>query len=129
MGEALTGRGADARLFYRDTKPYEAPLQLAELHGPSAGQVELPLNVYWGPAHTFDLNSESDKVEAYQATLREGRVEDQVNILNADLLVAIWAEIQLPVRVRLLWERRFPVLAASCDKSALERRRRQYRST
>jgi hypothetical protein len=111
MGRPARASRKDARVFYRDTKPYEAPLQLAELCGPSAGQVELPLNVYWGPPHIFDLNNESDIVEAYQATLREGRVEDQAKILNADLLVSIWADLQLPVRVRRLWEERFQVLA------------------
>jgi hypothetical protein len=73
----------------------------------------LPINVYWGPAHTFDLDNESDVVEAYQAALREGRVEDQAVILNPGLLVSIWPELLLPARVRVLWEDRFPVLAAA----------------
>lgn len=51
-------------------------------------------------------------VKAYQATLREGRVVDQVGILNKDLLVQIWPALMLPVRVRELWENRFPELAA-----------------
>jgi hypothetical protein len=102
----------DARVFYRDIKPYEAPARLDELHGPRDGRVQLPINVYWGPAYTFDLTNESDVVEAYQATLREGRAIDQVELLNRDLLVAVWPELLLPVRVRALWESRFPDLAA-----------------
>lgn len=103
----------DARVFYRDIKPYEAPAQLDELHGPHHGHVQLPINVYWGPAYTFDLANESDVVEAYQATLREGRTIDQVELLNRDLLVTVWPELLLPVRVRSLWEGRFPELAAA----------------
>ena len=44
------------RVSYRELKPYDAPSELAELHGPSGGRIELPLTVYWGPAHVFSLN-------------------------------------------------------------------------
>ncbi|WP_158507112.1 hypothetical protein [Subtercola sp. Z020] len=36
----------DERVFYRDIKPYDAPQELAELHGPARGPMVLPLNVY-----------------------------------------------------------------------------------
>ena len=101
----------DTRVFYRDVKPYDAPARLDELIGPRSGHIELPLNVYWGPPYSFDITNESDIVEAYQATLREGRTLDQIQLLNRDLLVAIWPELVLPVRVRDLWEQRFPELA------------------
>jgi hypothetical protein len=103
---------SETRVFYRDIKPYAAPAVLEELHGPRSGQIDLPINVYWGPTHAFDLGNESDIVEAYQATLREGRVVDQMELLNRDLLVAIWSELLLPVRLRELWESRFPELRA-----------------
>lgn len=106
-------QGQDARVFYRDIKPYDAPTRLDELQGPRSGQLELPLNVYWGPAYTFDLANESDMVEVYEATLREGRAVDQMELLNRDVLVAIWPELVLPVRVRDLWEQRFPELATA----------------
>lgn len=102
-----------SRVHYRDIKPYDAPEHLDELRGPPAGRIVLPINVYWGPNSEVDLDSESDVVKAYQATLREGRVVDQVGILNKDLLVQIWPALMLPVRVRELWESRFPELAAS----------------
>jgi hypothetical protein len=100
------------RVRYRDIKPYDAPARLEELRGPPAGRIVLPINVYWGPNSEVDLDSESDVVKAYQATLREGRVVDQVGILNKDLLVQIWPALMLPVRLRELWENRFPELAA-----------------
>ncbi len=103
----------DTRVFYRDIKPYDAPARLDELHGPRGGRMELPVNVYWGPPYTFDLANESDVVEAYQATLREGRVVDQMEVLNRDLLIRIWPELVLPLRVRELWEKRFPELATA----------------
>lgn len=108
-----TRASEDARVFYRDIKPYEAPTKLDELHGPHDGRVRLPINVYWAPTYTFDLANESDVVEAYQATLREGCAIDQVELLNRDLLVSVWHELLLPVRVRSLWEGRFPELTAA----------------
>lgn len=101
----------DARVFYRDIKPYVAPAKFDELRGPRAGRLELPLNVYWGPQATVDLDTLSGVVKAYEATLREGRVIDQVHLLNPDLLVEVWPELLLPDRVRELWESRFPELS------------------
>ena len=101
------------RVFYRDIKPYDAPERLDDLHGPHGGRLELPLNVYWGPEATVDLDSLGGVVKAYQATLREGRVVDQVEVLNRDRLIEIWPELMLPIRVRDLWENRFPELAAT----------------
>lgn len=103
----------NTRVHYRDIKPYDAPDRLEELRGPRSGRIRLPINVYWGPKSDVDLDSESDVVKAYQATLREGRVDDQVAILNRDLLVRIWPELMLPVRVRVLWEDRFPELSTT----------------
>jgi hypothetical protein len=102
----------DTRVFYRDIKPYDAPDQLEQLQGPRSGRLEVPINVYWGPRHTFDLDNESDVIQTYQAALREGRVIDQEKLLNHVLLAEIWPELMLPVRVRELWETRFPELAA-----------------
>jgi hypothetical protein len=109
----------DTRVFYRDIKPYDAPDQLEQLQGPRSGPVEVPINVYWGPRHTFNLDNESDVIETYQAALREGRVIDQEELLNHALLVEIWPELMLPVRVRELWEGRFPELSAIPERRYL----------
>lgn len=101
------------KVRYRDIKPYDAPLALEELHGPSAGQVDLPPWVYWGPIRTFDIELAGDVVSVYQATIQEGRTVDQVQILNRDLLIAVWPELNMPPRVRQLWEGRFPELTAA----------------
>jgi hypothetical protein len=105
-----TQPGSEPRVFYRDTKPYDVPAFLDHLRGPSVGVMRLPINVYWGPWATVDLGIQSDVIKAYQATIREGRVVDQVALLNRDLLVKIWPELMLPARVRNLWESRFPEL-------------------
>jgi hypothetical protein len=109
----------DTRVFYRDIKPYDAPDQLEQLQGPRNGPLDVPINVYWGPRHTFDLDNESDVIQTYQAALREGRVIDQEKLLNHALLVEIWPELMLPVRVRELWEGRFPELSAIPERRHL----------
>ena len=105
-----TAEQSDSRVFYRDTKPYDAPERLDELRGPRSGRMELPENVYWGPRAIVDLDTLSGVVKAYQATLREGRVVDQVDLVNHELLLEVWSELMLPERVRVLWETRFPEL-------------------
>lgn len=98
------------RVFYRDVKPYEAPFSLSELAGPETGSLALPRNVYWGPWPEAQLDVRSDVVKAYEAILREGRASDQIALLNRELLLAVWRQLVLPVRVRELWESRFPEL-------------------
>jgi hypothetical protein len=50
---------------------------------------------------------------AYQAILNEGTSEEQESLLNEDVLCQHWDELILPVRVRTLWETRFPALKDS----------------
>lgn len=102
---------AEQRVFFRDTKPYEVPASLDELHGPSGGALELPHSVYWGPERIVSLDTPSGIRKAYQAVLREGTASDQMLILNREVLQREWAELALPDRVRVMWESRFPELA------------------
>jgi hypothetical protein len=104
---------ADTRVFYRDIKPYDAPERLEQLRGPRAGMLVLPINVHWGPKSAVSLDSEGGVVKAYQAALAEGRLADHVVLLNRDLLIEIWPRLSLPLRVRALWEERFPELTAA----------------
>lgn len=108
VGDADLSR--NARVFYRDVKPYEAPNDLAELAGPAQGTVTLPRNVYWGPWPEAHLGIESDVLKAYEALLREGRASDQKALMNRELLVTVWPQLVLPERVRELWQTRFAEL-------------------
>ena len=100
------------RVRFQDVKPYDAPENLDELHGPASGTVDLPPWVYWGPRPQFDLSREGERIVVYQAAIQEGRAVDQAEILNRDLLIAIWQHLSLPARARQLWEGRFPELVA-----------------
>jgi DNA invertase Pin-like site-specific DNA recombinase len=114
-GDQTTRAGAppERRVFFRDTKPYEAPSSLDELRGPAGGMIELPHSVYWGPERTVDLDTAAGIRKTYQAALREGTAAEQVSLLNRDVLLREWGELALPDRVRVLWESRFPELRTS----------------
>lgn len=100
----------DGRVFYRDVVPYYAPLRLENLAGPATGVLRLPRWVYWGPQAVFDLSEAGHVRTAYQALVRVGAVEDQVQFLNQAVVLAVWPGLVLPVRCRQLWESRFPQL-------------------
>lgn len=94
---------------------------LASLHGPSAGIVNLPLNIDWSPKRTYDLNDEADRRVLYERVLREAlRVDQLAELLNAGLLTRVWPHLWLPREVRARWEHRFPELAV--DPEPGERR-------
>lgn len=104
----------EGRIYFRDVKPYEAPDSLDELRGPASGVVELSHSVLWAPGGgRVDLDEPGGTAMAYQAVLAEGAVADQVTVLNRNRLVAVWAELMLPRRVRELWEGRFPELRSA----------------
>lgn len=100
----------DRRVFYRDIKPYLIPERWEDLHGPVGGMLELPHDVLWLADRAVDLDQHGDRRLAYKAALEQGTAQQQGEILNPDLLIELWAELALPDRVRILWEKRFPQL-------------------
>lgn len=102
---------AEGRVYFRDVKPYAVVDSLDHLHGPAGGVVELSHSVLWAPGGgQVDLDEPGGTALAYQAVLAEGTVEDLVHVLNRGRLIAAWAELMLPRRVRQMWEARFPGL-------------------
>ena len=87
---------------------------LADLHGPTSGQVELPLRLFWYPDRTFDLDAPGMLDWMYQTVLREATQPDDLTaFLDGDTLVARWPELFLPRGVRAAWEDRHPALRAA----------------
>ena len=80
----------ERRVFFRDTKPYEAPDSLDDLRGPARGVLELPHYVYWGPERTVGPDAPSGIRKAYQTVLCEGTANDQALILNRGVLQREW---------------------------------------
>ena len=102
---------SDPRVFLRDVKPYEVPESLDQLHGPAHGVVVLRHSVLWSPGGgEVDLDEPGGVNLAYRAVIAEGKVEDQIQVLNRRKLIEVWGELLLPRRTRLMWEQRFPEL-------------------
>ena len=87
---------------------------LADLRGPVAGTVALPLRLFWSlPDHRFDLDDPDTRLWYYQTVLREAsRAEDLSTHLDAATLVRLWPDLYLPKGVRRAWEERHQSLRA-----------------
>jgi hypothetical protein len=87
---------------------------LAALRGPAAGEVVLPLRLYWSPAgRVFDLGDPYSLRTMYEVVLQEAiQAEELASYLNAATLAALWPELHLPKGVRRGWEERHPRLRA-----------------
>lgn len=99
---------------YVNQRPYVAPAHLDELRGPISGTVTLDRGLAWSGAATFDLGNPRRVAAMYEVVLREaGSVVDLVRWIDRSTLVRLWPMLVLPPRLKDLWERRFPELAAS----------------
>jgi DNA invertase Pin-like site-specific DNA recombinase len=101
--------GAAAHLAPHQVRPGRRALvidDLADLHGPVAGNVELPLRLFWSlPGHHFDLGVPDMRRWYYQTVLREAsRAPDLTDYLDAATLVSLWPQLDLPKGVRRAWE-------------------------
>src|SRR5215475_5762966 len=111
------GRVARGRARHR-ARPGRAALvvpDLADLRGPAAGTVELPLWLFWSqPDHRFDLDDPEMRQWMYEIVLREaGSLEDLTTYLDRDTLIALWPGLYLPKGVRQAWEDEHPVLRSA----------------
>ncbi len=88
---------------------------LADLRGPTAGSVELPLRLFWSvPGYRFDLADPDLLRWYYQTVLREAsRAEDLTGYLDGPTLTRLWPDLDLPGGVRQAWEERHPSLRAT----------------
>ena len=96
----------------RDLMPVCVVEDLADLRGPTSGQVTLPIRLDWSPRPTYDLDDPLDARSMYETVLREAFHEsDLTDFLNIALLKQLWAGLVIPVKVRTAWEQVHPELA------------------
>jgi hypothetical protein len=88
---------------------------LADLHGPALGAVELPLRLFWSlPGHRFDLDDPDTRRWYYETVLREAsRPDDLTTYLDGATLARLWPDLYLPKGVRRAWEEQHPSLRAA----------------
>lgn len=96
---------------FEQTVPYDTPESLDELRGPTAGIVRVRPHINTSPHPVYDLSKPSQLWSLYSAVVRDGLPGEQVAILNRHLLLALWPDLNLPVRCRAVWEGKFPELA------------------
>lgn len=90
-------------------------LDLADLQGPVAGTVELPLRLFWsGATRTFDLSDPGTRQWVYETVLQQAsRPEDLTELLNGAALAELWPRLFVPRGVRQAWEDEHPALRAA----------------
>lgn len=98
---------------FEQTIPYDLPESLDELRGPTSGTVRVRPHINTSPDPVYDLAKPSQQWSLYSAVVRDGLPSEQVAILNRGMLLALWAELNLPARCRAIWEGKFPELAAA----------------
>lgn len=93
-------------------RPVIIPASLDELHGPSAGVVEVPRRLYWSAgSRRFDVSDADQAAALYDAVLDAASCPgDLAEYLNPVLLVAAWPVLGMSRAKRDAWEARFPVL-------------------
>lgn len=98
---------------YAEARLYVVPESLDELDGPTEGAIQLPRHLDWGPEYEYELADAVDLAVMYERVLREARSQEDLQVyLDSSALRRLWGRLVLPAPVRLLWERRFPELAA-----------------
>jgi hypothetical protein len=115
-GEAAptTNESHRANESYSARKPYVVADRLDDLHGPTAGTVELPAHLDWSGNARYDLDKPGRLASMYRTVLNEaGSAEDLRQWLDARVLARLWSSLWLPAPLRRLWESRFPELSAA----------------
>jgi hypothetical protein len=96
-------------------RPVSLPADLTQLRGPLTGMVRLPLRIYasgHGPARSFDLSNEAERIVLYEIVLTDGTAEDVCRYLNYEELLRVWPRLWLPPYVRQVWEPRLGDVAS-----------------
>ena len=104
---------------FRTRRPFEARPgrtavvigDLDELHGPTAGIVELSNRLFWQPDRHFDLDDPDALAWMYETVLREAATADELRTwLDQKTLVDLWSTLFVPRGVRTAWEMHHPQL-------------------
>jgi hypothetical protein len=107
-------RPPDGYQPYSARKPYVVADSIDDLQGPTQGTARLPHHLDWSGDATYDLTRPARLASMYKTVLNEAVTLDDLNAwLDGRLLVQVWPSLWLPLRLRDLWEQRFPQLAVS----------------
>jgi hypothetical protein len=90
------------RRHYGDHRPYpDPPDRLADLAGPTAGTIELPITHLLGPRRGYDMAVDADRRVVCELDLQEAATAEQLcRYVNGLALAAVWRRPWLPRRIR-----------------------------
>ena len=67
--------------------------------------LDLPLHLEWSRKdRNVDLANRRQRARAYETVLREGTPDDIAGIVDGTLLVDLWDELVIPLRIREAWQ-------------------------
>jgi hypothetical protein len=98
---------------FGNLRPYQTPVSLDALRGPTTGRVTVGYHIDTRPNPVYDLDDPPSLPELYRSVVRDGIPADHAAILDRATLVRLWPTLIIPTRCRQVWEARFPVLAQS----------------
>lgn len=111
--------GAPTGARYVDQRRYTVAASLADLRGPTGGQVTLDRWLDWSGDSTYDLDDPGDLQVMYQTVLNQAATDaDLRRWLDGATLIRLWPTLWLPARLRLLWQARLPELVAPPERLA-----------
>jgi len=115
LGDMATVQAVTPRTRYesRPGRGVVVAATLADLQGPTHGQVELPIWLFWHPGRTFDLDKPGMLPWMCEVVLREARSTEDLAHLNGEMLAVLWPDLYLPKGVRQAWEDQHPELHAA----------------
>jgi hypothetical protein len=88
-------------------------MDLGALTGPTRGRVELPQHLAWTGRREYNLDDELDVVVLYERIIVEALNDNDLSLLSGEVLTSVWSRLYLPAHLRVLWQTRFPQLAAA----------------
>ncbi|MFC4057512.1 hypothetical protein ACFOWE_04365 [Planomonospora corallina] len=90
------------------------PDSLADLRGPAAGVVALPIHLAWSGLTEFDLADPRLRMSLYRTVITGGGRADAETYLNGELLRTDWPVLRRGIgsAYRRAWEGKLPALGA-----------------
>jgi hypothetical protein len=98
------------------------PSQIDDLRGPVKGVVMLPMHLSWPGMRECDVSDDRTRRSMYGMLLSQGKRNDIVRFVNAELLAQDWPAIaeSLDPKLRRWCERQFCLVAGQPDEAPPE---------
>ena len=85
----------------------QVPRALVDLHGPTTGDVGLPVTLFWSGPRPRDVRwnvaDRARRRDLYEIVLTEGSLDDIHQLVDGPALLDVWDQMYLPPRVRAAW--------------------------